>query len=205
MNHALRTLTLLLLLCTSHLFGQSTLIPFGSEWKYYDKGNQPPVLSGQAWYTIGFNDNLWGSGLAQLGYGDNDEATEVDEDATTIYFRKKITLSNVAAYGSSLQVELRYDDGAIVYLNGTEVKRINMPSGAIGYNTFSITELGDNSISSFSIPNTLVNGENVIAVAMHQKSNGSSDLSFDLKLLSNSSSTNSGGTNTNPNASTSTE
>jgi 3',5'-cyclic AMP phosphodiesterase CpdA len=197
MNRFQLLITSTLFLCTLPLSGQSTLIPFGSEWKYYDKGNQPSAQSGQEWYSVGFDDNQWDSDQAQLGYGDDDEATELDEDATTIYLRKKIILSNAAAYGSSLSVDLLYDDGAIVYLNGIEVKRVNMPSGTISYNTFSISEHGDNSVINFSIPNSLIDGDNIISVSMHQRKINSSDVSFDLKLVSSSSPTEQGPPDTN--------
>jgi hypothetical protein len=40
-------------------------------------GRSDTVDQGAAWRTLDFNDNAWASGPAQLGYGDNDEATVV--------------------------------------------------------------------------------------------------------------------------------
>ncbi len=57
----------------------------------------------------------------------------------TYYYRKKITVT----VGSTMQltgvVGVRCDDGAIVYINGVEVGRRNMPSGTVGHNTMAAT------------------------------------------------------------------
>ena len=45
----------------------------GSEWRYLDDGSD----QGTAWRALGFDDNGWAQGPAELGYGDGDEATEI--------------------------------------------------------------------------------------------------------------------------------
>ena len=81
------------------------------------------------------------------------------------------------------------DDGAVVYLNGTEVFRSNMPTnGAITFTTLASTNVGGgdettNSYSTLLSPGLLLNGTNLLAVEIHQSSGGSSDISFDLELL----------------------
>src|SRR6185503_18360136 len=91
---------------------------------------------GALWIGTNFNDTAWTSGSAQLGYGDGDETTAVSfgPDASnkfiTTYFRKSFVATNAAAF-SNLLLRLTYDDGAIVYINGTEVRRVNMPGGAV--------------------------------------------------------------------------
>ena len=76
----------------------------------------------------------------ELGYGDNDENTAVSygDDASnkhiTTYFRHTFTVDSIAEEGT-VQVELKMDDGAVVYLNGTEVVRSNMPEGEILFDT----------------------------------------------------------------------
>jgi beta-glucanase (GH16 family) len=51
----------------------TTLIPRGSTWKYLDNGTDP----GAAWTRISFDDALWASGRAKLGYGDPNNVTIV--------------------------------------------------------------------------------------------------------------------------------
>jgi hypothetical protein len=75
---------------------------------------------------------------------------------------------------------LRY---AVVYINGKEAIRTNMPEGAINYTTFAKSSAAEGVYESYMIPKTfLVNGENVIAVEVHQNEVNSSDLTFDLEL-----------------------
>jgi hypothetical protein len=160
-------------------------IPSGAAWKYFDQGSLPATN----WNSSAYSDNTWSSGPAQLGYGDSDEQTTVGygPDAfnkyITTYFRKTITLSNVAQI-TGVQASALFDDGIVVYVNGTEVYRNNMPGGVIDNSTLAITAIPtENVFVDFSIPsNVLQEGTNVIAVEVHQNSGLSSDISFDLKL-----------------------
>ena len=60
------------------------------------------------------------------------------------------------------------DDGAVVYLNGVEVHRANMPGGAVSFTTAASTALGGADESTFFetalSPSALVEGTNVLAV-----------------------------------------
>jgi hypothetical protein len=83
-------------------------------------------------------------------------------------------------------LNLLRDDGAVIYLNGKEVHRENMPSGAISSSTTASSAIGGGDESAYFTtaldPADLVEGNNVIAVEIHQSSGGSTDLSFDLEL-----------------------
>src|SRR5580765_6551570 len=88
---------LLFALCffTTTIHAQTVLFPFGSVWKYSDKGTN----LGTAWRASAYNDATWKSGPGQLGYGDGDEATKVSYGSSssnkyvTTYFRKAITIT----------------------------------------------------------------------------------------------------------------
>jgi hypothetical protein len=158
-----------------------------SSWKYLDNGSN----QGTAWTSPLFNDGSWKTGNAELGYGDGDETTLVGygpdkyNKYITTYFRKAFTVNNAADF-SSLELLLRRDDGAVVYLNGNEIFRSNMPSGIIYYNT-PAANYADGASETAYIKATLssqylVNGTNIIAVEVHQSSRTSSDISFDLEL-----------------------
>ncbi|MGB3078315.1 MAG: metallophosphoesterase [Saprospiraceae bacterium] len=157
------------------------LIYPGSVWRYYDAGMEPPLQSGVTWYQSSYDASLWNMGPAQLGYGDGDEATVISSATLTAYFRQSFTVNDVGDY-SGLNLQLTYDDGAVVYLNGVEMWRVNMPAGNITYNTFASSSSGDNAMASITAPNTLVNGTNVLAVEIHQHAANSSDISFDFNL-----------------------
>ena len=95
----------------------------------------------------------------------------------------------------TLRINLRRDDGAIVYLNGVEVFRSNIREGAVDYGTLAITSnTSETAFFSKTIEaDGLVAGTNVIAVELHQASADSSDLSFALELIGNRASALPGG------------
>lgn len=167
-------------------FSQTTLVAAGSSWKYLDNGSN----QGAAWTAPGFNDASWASGNAQLGYGDGDEATVVGYGGNanaryiTTYFRKTVSVTNAASYGS-FALDVKRDDGIIVYVNGTERYRNNMPTGTVSYTTVASAAASDDggTWQIATLPaGTFITGTNVIAVEIHQSSRTSSDLSFDLEL-----------------------
>lgn len=163
----------------------STLVATGATWRYLDNGSD----QGTAWRSNTFNDAAWKSGPAQLGYGDGDEKTVVgygpssSSKYTTTYFRYSFDLADPSAYGS-LDLKMRRDDGAVVYLNGVEVFRSNMPTGAVAYRTFALPA-SDDGVTWFaaSVPvSALVAGRNTVAVEVHQADLSSSDISFDFGM-----------------------
>jgi uncharacterized repeat protein (TIGR01451 family) len=158
------------------------LFDYGSTWKYLDNNTRPA-----GWQNSAFSDAAWASGNGQFGYGDGDETTIVTYGPSalskyvTTYFRKTINIPNVAIY-TSFTMNVNYDDGFVVYVNGTEVNRTNMPAGTIAHGT--LASSAAETTVSLSIPTSaFVSGNNVIAVEMHQNATNSSDLSFDMSLV----------------------
>ncbi|MBN1999071.1 lamin tail domain-containing protein, partial [candidate division KSB1 bacterium] len=163
------------------------LLNTGAVWKYFDDGSSP----GTGWNEIDFNDSAWPSGPAQLGYGDDDENTVVDfgpdsnQKYTTTYFRTTFHMTDIS-HVRSLTFKLLRDDGAVVYLNGNEVLRANMPGGSIQYDTPAAASVGGSDEDTFFEytvdTNALLNGKNTVAVEVHQYNGSSSDISFDLEI-----------------------
>lgn len=166
----------------------TTLVPKGAQWSFLDDGSDP----GTAWREPGFDDALWASGPAELGYGDGSEATLVSFGGNplakyiTSYFRHAFSVADPAAIGG-LHLSLKRDDGAIVYLNGTEVHRSNLPPGPVSASTLALATIGGDAELAFEAAaidaSLLVPGTNVVAVEIHQRSATSSDISFDLELV----------------------
>jgi hypothetical protein len=169
-----------------------TLISRGSVWRYKDDGSD----QGTSWRHLNFSDRLWKQGPAQLGYGDNDEATIVSYGTSsgnkypTTYFRHVFYVEDASDF-TELSLGIVRDDGAVVYINGVEATpRINMPGGNINYLTWasgSGVPVGGADESTFYMydidPDLLLDGLNIIAVEIHQVSRTSSDISFDLELV----------------------
>jgi Bacterial Ig domain/Calcineurin-like phosphoesterase/Purple acid Phosphatase, N-terminal domain len=168
----------------------NTFVALGSAWRYLDDGSN----QGTAWVAPSFDDSSWPSGPAELGYGNGDEATVVSYGPSsgnkhiTTYFRKAFTVVYPPSF-SSLSLSVKRDDGIIVYLNGNEVYRNNMPSGAVSYSTpasASAANDGNTVIQTNVSPASLVTGTNVLAVEIHQVSPSDPDISFDLELTGSS-------------------
>jgi hypothetical protein len=165
----------------------SLVIERGAIWRYSDTGTEPD----SEWEKPNYNDSGWSSGPAELGYGDGGEKTVINfggntsNTFTSSYFRKNFTLSNIQNV-TGLTLVMKIDDGAIIYLNGHEIQRYNMPVVPVGYGTFAIASISgtdESDFHTFSIgPEYLVPGNNVLAAEVHQSSANSSDLSFDLEL-----------------------
>ncbi|MBE0535750.1 MAG: lamin tail domain-containing protein [Phycisphaerae bacterium] len=183
--------------------GSDVIVPAGSRWRYLDNGTD----QGTAWRQIGFSDGAWKEGSAELGYGDNDESPDgkVNDGNglgpyggryVTTYFRHTFEVADASQY-TGLEIKLLRDDGASVYLNGTEVARSNLP-GVLGDSTVTYLTRASSVVGSadertfysfYADSQLLNNGTNVIAAEVHQYSSSmttavtSSDLSFNLALI----------------------
>ncbi len=165
------------------------LLPLGSRWRYLDTG----VDLGTSWQTVGYDDSLWSSGLAQLGYGDGDEATVVEYGGNdnnryvTTYFRTTFQVDDPTQI-KGLIAQLIYDDGAAVYLNGSEVLRVDLAAGAT-YDQLATVLRGqdvENRLETFALPasalSALVPGVNTLAIEIHQGGVDSPDIGMDFAL-----------------------
>lgn len=113
-------------------------------------------------------------------------------DRVTFYFRKNFTFNGPA--NSILEAKWVHDDGIVVYINGTEAFRSKMQVPAPDPVTWDT--LGANHDAAGFPPvvvegfeytqdldtSLLVQGENTIAVELHQSSTTSSDVAFALQL-----------------------
>lgn len=166
-------------------FADSTLfVPTGATWKYLDDGSN----QGTGWTQPSFDDSVWASGCAPLGYGDSNQCTMVSfgpnpqQKYITTYFRHQFVVTNAAQY-VALSAQLMRDDGAVIYLNGTEVFRSNMPQGPILYSTPAARSADEGRFVPATFCATgLVEGTNALAVEIHQVAANSSDIRFDLSL-----------------------
>jgi hypothetical protein len=173
------------------LYGQQMLVQYGAQFRFFDQGQAPA-----SWNQPSFNDASWAYGNAQFGYGDGDESTVVSYGGSssnkhmTTYFRHTFQVTDPSVY-TSLTANLLRDDGAVVYLNGVEVWRSNMPSGTIGFNTPSDGTVSwpfeDDWYAADFSATYLQPGNNVLAVEIHQDEPSSSDISFDFSLFGNQS------------------
>ncbi len=164
------------------------LVKSSDQWRYRDDGSYP----GQAWTSAGFDDSKWKLGKAEFGFGGN-QVTTIDGAAeygrpVTRYFRHTFDVADPSFY-RNLLLRLKRSDGAVVYLNGKEVHRVNLPAGAVDARrlaTREVTGLEKEVFFPVKIdPGNLTREKNVMAVEIHQNSLRSDRMTFDLELSPN--------------------
>lgn len=179
------------------------LVSGAEEWQYFKRTYDCYLVPDPTWRTAtGPLSPYWKTGRAELGYGEYDEQTVIpaggpssSKKCITQYFRHEFYVEDPALF-SSLIIQLLRDDGAVVYINGYEVRRDNLPAYpyAIVDKTLALYDVAGNEENKFIrtvypppaspyLPLPLVAGTNVIAVEVHQRSAGSNDLGFNLELL----------------------
>lgn len=175
-----------------HFMLDNKLIEYAETWKYLDNGSN----QGTAWRASAFDDSSWASNVAPLGYGTSINATNTLSFGSnsaakypTTYFRKSFTVVNPTA-ADAYVLSLKVDDGAVAYINGVEVGRVNMAAGTVAYNTYANATVNTDPVeTNITVPaSAFVAGANTIAVEVHQVTAGSSDISFDLRLAAKQSS-----------------
>ena len=165
---------------------RDVLVPVGAVWRYLDDGSN----QGKQWRAINFDDADWKQGAGHFGYGEGDETTTFEELRTngarirTFYLRQKFHVDDASSI-RDLTLRLLRDDGAAVYLNGTEIRRDNLAANASHTTLASSANIEDELIDSVVDPSLLIDGENVLAVEVHQASDVSGDVSFELEMVAN--------------------
>lgn len=158
-----------------------TAIYAGDNWRYF-RGTQNP---GGSWNELLYPDFLWQQGAGGIGYGDGDDATIISGNITSLYVRRTFVVTDTALITRAL-LDIDYDDAFIAYINGVEIARNNVGNPA-NYNTPAFGEheavmYNGGNPERYEIPKStlnscLVNGQNVLAIQVHNTSASSSDMS----------------------------
>ncbi|HEY3324108.1 MAG TPA: lamin tail domain-containing protein [Planctomycetota bacterium] len=171
----------------------TTLIDYGSTWKYFKGVSEASTPDTTAWRAIGYGDSGWLSGAAPIYYGENTGGTgTVLNDMrglySSVYFRQTFTIADKTQV-AALQLDIDYDDGYIVWINGTQVDSVFAPASPT-YNALATgsheSTYGGGTLDTKNLANPqsfLVNGTNVIAVqAFNMSLAGSTDFVMRLRL-----------------------
>jgi len=160
-----------------------------SAWRYQQSAN----LDATAWKTPAYDDLTWPSGNGLFGLESCgclpvaiSTPLTVSAGQPTYYFRRHFNFTG-SSNGVALLFSMLLDDGAVVYLNGTEVQRIGMAGGPVTYASYATRSVDnattyDGFLLSGSQLASLVAGDNVLAVEVHQINSGSSDIVFGCTL-----------------------
>ncbi len=171
--------------------GHSELVALDASWRYRDDGADP----GAGWAAPEYDDTAapWSSGQGLFGYAPDvgiypgPIRTPLPQGSAARYFRTHFTWNNATAGVVFVATNL-LSDGAVVYLNGAEVKRIRMPDGPVTVDTPAASSAAQSAPPGiFALSSgPLVQGDNVLAVEVHQATNSPDDLVFGLSLLASS-------------------
>jgi hypothetical protein len=160
------------------------LVTNGSFWRYLDDNADPIEL----WKQSNYPDHSWKLGRGQFGYNEGDEETRIEQGTPSYiahYFRHRFVVDRAADFTNLLFNVLR-DDGVVMYLNGAEIFRMNMPTGEITRLTLAAGPVGGTNEWYYFPTNIstslLVDGTNTLAMELHQTI-ASGDASFDMNLI----------------------
>ncbi len=195
----------LLMLATFSVKAQITKIfclPAGSSWNVY----QPEAAASKAFslprfedLPLVYNEDDWKSYTAPLGFNTTGLQTDLKqtmpgvEDRKAIYlYTNKFSTQHYPSDIDSLVLRVRYNDGFVVYLNGVEVARKNLPAfpTPLTNTTEATAAHADTEYELINISlykSVLINGnqglesENQIAVEVHQAAGEGKDMAFDLE------------------------
>lgn len=167
-----------------------TLVEFGGEtvWRY-----RVGLPSGVDWRSADFDDSDWKYGRSPIGHDAARIITrisDVDGVPHAICLRKSFRLAQTPE-DSMLVIWLRYDDGALVYINDNEVVRANLAPDVAKQPVHALSEMmgSDGLVYHRHVVPTdcLKQGDNIVAVEVYQargESAHSTDIAFDLRLSS---------------------
>lgn len=174
------------------------VLNFNSTWRYNLSNN----LNAVSWTAPAYNDSFWPIGPGLLAAENNSAITPLIGTALlapntpppglaqghAYYFRTTVNVPDNNLIPGLLVATIRADDGAVIYVNGTETLRVRMPAGPVSNTTFATAfPPGENTDATvdevFQLDLiTLPVGPNVIAASVHQANATSSDLVWGMAL-----------------------
>ena len=159
------------------------LVAAGSAWSYYFGADAPA----SGWQSAGFDEAGWSVGAAPLGWGHANLGTTLTAPGTrplASYYRKVVQVAD-ATKVASVTLTTRADDGVVVYVNGTEVGRANVPAGPVGHTSYASSAVSaSNAVANpvtIVVPGSLfVTGDNVISAQVQSNYRSTPSASFEL-------------------------
>jgi acid phosphatase type 7 len=169
---------------------ERVILDFTAEWKCWDAEQAPDG----DWRKADFDDSNWPAGGGLLGFDTRDDgknwpqpglSTRIESGHLTYLFRTEFVYDGPTER-MRLQFDQIIDDAAVYYLNGQEIGRTEgIPDGPCEFGTVATRTVGTPApeVGAVVIDNPpLLQGRNVLAVSLHNRSPGSSDICLGLRL-----------------------
>ena len=125
-----------------------------------------------------------------MGWGSSSIKTPLTADGTkplAAQYRHTFTIKDVSTF-DSVEITTRADDGLVLYVNGEEVARNNLPSGTLAYNSYATaaprtSAAVDNPVTVTVPASIFTDGDNTMAAAVHSNYRSTADTSFALTAV----------------------
>ena len=166
-----------------------TAIFADDNWRYVLPTSEMP----SGWNTISFDDNIWNEGPGGFGYSDGDDGTIIST-TISVYLRTDFFVTDVTKLSTAI-LSADYDDGFIAYINGNEIGRsYNLPEPGTFVEFNEVTSYDHEAslynggqpesfvIDSIALDTLLTDGDNVLAIQVHNVGINSSDMSSNFFL-----------------------
>jgi len=166
-----------------------TAIFADDNWRYVLPTSEMP----SGWNTISFDDNIWNEGPGGFGYSDGDDGTIIST-TISVYLRTDFFVTDVTKLSTAI-LSADYDDGFIAYINGNEIGRsYNLPEPGTFVDFNEVTSYDHEAslynggqpesfvIDSIALDTLLTDGDNVLAIQVHNVGINSSDMSSNFFL-----------------------
>ncbi len=148
-------------------------------WEYFPADAEPDPSWRTSTAPFG-----WDTGKGGFGFGDDDDSTIITTDVRSVYYRKTFEVADKTKLIHAI-INMDYDDGYVVFINGILISEAGL-TGIPAYDDLSVTAHeaqmfdGGNpayiTLDSATLAGIIVDGTNVIAVQVHNKTSGSNDL-----------------------------
>ena len=158
------------------------IIDWGDTWQYFPGTSEPPAN----WKNIEFDDSTWDTGNSGFGYGDDDDQTVLSNPMISVFLRHTFVIEDTQDVASAI-LHIDYDDAFVAYLNGIEFARSNIGTPGVppAYDQGADNYDHEARIYQGGLPEAypvtnwrdyLINGENVLAIQVHNFDLNSSDM-----------------------------
>ena len=159
------------------------VIDKNDDWRYKPCSSQPDTN----WRNLSFIDNSWNVGPGGFGFGDGDDNTTISQ-VPSVFMRIHFNVADVSNILTGV-LHMDYDDGFVAYLNGVEIARANLgspgtrlpydfyASGSHEAHMYSGGDPEEFQIDLNLLKRILIQGDNVLAIQVHNSSSTSNDLS----------------------------
>ncbi len=168
---------------------EQVLVESGQTWRYF-KGKSEPSSQVGVWRQLGFDDIAWLEGATPVGFGSGGGSyrttlTDMQKNYSTVYLRKTFTVDDLSTVGS-LEMQVKYNDGFVAWVNGVLVASGNVSATDLAYNATTGRAKTVSSFATVALPDPnayLKAGQNVLAVHLLNMTLTNTNCWLDARLV----------------------